>query len=99
MAKTFKNLNDLNKYLSKPIEVRLSDLLNNTFMTQYTNCISLQDFLAKGNLSDLQGDDFANLNNITKLDNLVLKTSSFSSWEELKKQAAIEYYKNNRLSK
>lgn len=78
------------KELNGQHEVAFSDLFAESFMNEYTNFSTFDEFLTAGNFTVNSQEDFEAIPD-NDMDNHVSETTKFSSWQEMLNKAGEEY--------
>ncbi|KRQ86017.1 hypothetical protein ABG79_02149 [Caloramator mitchellensis] len=89
-SKNLKKIEDNLKELEKNNTVSFDELFNSQFMSRYTNFSSFEELLSYGGFEVNSQEDFEAIPD-NKMDEVVRKTTTFSSWEEMLSKAAETY--------
>ncbi|WDU84236.1 hypothetical protein [Caloramator sp. Dgby_cultured_2] len=88
--KNLKKIEDNLKEFEKTNTVSFNELFNSQFMNKYTNFSSFEEFLSYGGFIVNSQEDFEAIPD-DKMNELVQKTTIFSSWEEMLSKATETY--------
>lgn len=87
-----KQLDKIQKEIQKKVNgpVNIGELFNNSFMERNTNSKSIDDFFKEGSFEVETEEDLDNID-VGKLNQHVISSTKFSSWEDMKNLAGKEY--------
>ncbi|MGW7931853.1 hypothetical protein ACWEWU_09365 [Staphylococcus xylosus] len=82
--------------LSENSEVDFQDLFPTQFMQNHTDTDDIYTFIDNSNLGVKNTDDFNKIQNTNEWNDYVIKSSDFSSWNDMHK-TALEHYLKDQL--
>ncbi|MBO1052521.1 MULTISPECIES: hypothetical protein [Dolichospermum] len=89
-----KNFLNQAESLNNSQKVPIFALFNSEFMQKHTNFLSFESMLETSNFKIDSAEDFMDISEF-EWEHFIKKSTSFSSWEEMKKIAAVEWTKNH----
>lgn len=89
---TFKNLDEMQKYITKQFgNPKLKDLFTNKFIQKYTKFRTADEFFDNANI------DLSKLDNNKALDAYIKSNTKFKNWEDFKSEAILLYAQSKGL--
>lgn len=93
LQKQLKKIEKAAKKLDGEHQVAFGDMFTKSFMLKYTEFSTFDEFLVAGNFIVNSPEDFEAIPD-DEMDNHVVNTTKFSSWEEMLGSATEEYIAN-----
>lgn len=81
------------KKLDEKKSIRFEELFNKSFMKKHSKYDSISKFFEKSPFEFENEKEFRKVN-LNQLNQWVKENSSFKNWEDMKRQATIEYIEN-----
>ena len=98
MFMEFKNMNKLKnmaknaKKMNGQHEIKLNDLMSHEFISKYSKFENIEQLFKSSGFEIHAIVNPSSIPNI-KFDEFISNNTSFESWEEMHKEASIQYYK------